>query len=355
MAVHDSFAVFIITLVTTVLLALILRRYAPYLNLMDTSGQEDRKHHQGKPAQVGGLAIIASVTTVLGVYYGSALPPSFWPIITGALLLAIMGSIDDARHIPALRKLFFQIVIVLIVILGFNLQLATAGDIFNFAKLPPYVGFLFSLFGFLVFINAFNFIDGLDGLAGGIAAVILLTMLIIAFQNHGATAGPIILIVGLLGSLCGFLSLNLRTPFRKKAIVFLGDAGSLSIGFMIAGLAIELANTSVWISEIPHPVIYAYILAYPLYDMMAVFIIRGFKNKSLFQADMTHLHFLLKKTGYADGRIALYLILLSCIYGGIGLLLWNFDMSDMISALLWVSLFAIHFLLYVFLHKKLSL
>ncbi|MGM0421654.1 MAG: MraY family glycosyltransferase [Pseudomonadota bacterium] len=331
---------------TAFLLALGLRKIAPFIGLIDQSGLDVRKPHQGRPALVGGAAIVITILGLALLQYSTDLPDSLRTVLSGMALLALIGVIDDARHIPALRKLALQTIIVFGVFLFYNFKLTTLGNLFGYTplNLPDYIAFPFTALCTLAFINAFNFVDGLDGLSGGIAAVNLLLFAGIAgaagfVELHGLS-------LMLFAAVGGFLLLNMRSPLRSKALVFLGDGGSLSLSFGLACIALYLGNAYAVNPALPPPVVYAFLLAYPLYDMLIVMWNRFQNGQSIVAPDTAHMHFLLKKLHLTDKAIAPLLILVSAVYALIGLLGWRYGLSENVLAGLWIVLLVGHFFFY---------
>jgi|AntRauTorcE11897_2_1112592.scaffolds.fasta_scaffold01036_8 UDP-GlcNAc:undecaprenyl-phosphate GlcNAc-1-phosphate transferase len=331
---------------TAFLLALGLRKIAPFIGLIDHSGLDVRKPHQGRPALVGGAAIVITILGISLFRHSMTLPDSLQPVLTGMALLALLGVMDDARHVPALRKLALQTAIVFGVFVFYNFKLTTLGQLFGYSSLnlPDYIAFVFTGLCTLAFINAFNLVDGLDGLSGGIAAVNLLL-----FGGIAGAAGFIeihSLALLLFAAVCGFLVLNMRSPLRSKALVFLGDGGSLSLSFGLACFALYLGNAYTTNPALPAPVVYAFLLAYPLYDMLIVMWNRYRNGHSIVAPDTAHMHFLLKRLHLSDKAIAPLLILVSAVYALIGLLGWRYGLSQSVLAGLWIVLLVGHFFFY---------
>lgn len=326
----------------SLLFCFLLRKFAPQLNLLDHSAIGTRKSHTGKPAQVGGIAIFLSLLTVFLLGFG--IPSAL--VIAMALFL-ILGVYDDACHIPAIQKLILQVVITCIIIAGLNLKLTNLGyfvDTNTLFTLNDW-SMPLTLIAIIAFINAFNLIDGLDGLAGGIAIVTLVCFAFVS-NSAGLSAYTVIFLI-IIGAVLGFLLLNMRSPLRRKAIIFLGDGGSLSLAFALSWGAIKLANLFPQHSDtMPEPMILAFFMAYPIYDMLSVTTIRRMKGAPIFQPDTLHLHFLLKSTTRSDGKVCLILMGLHGIYCGAGMMAWKLGTSAFPLIFLWGALAGVHFAIY---------
>jgi UDP-GlcNAc:undecaprenyl-phosphate GlcNAc-1-phosphate transferase len=183
--------------------------------------------------------------------------------------------------------------------------------------------FPLTAFAVLGFINAMNMIDGQDGLAGGIALCQTALLLIL-----NILLGNIINIM-LLAILCvlliTFLLFNMPLPWRNKANVFLGDAGSTFIAFVIAWFATDLAQTP---SAVAKPITILWILAMPLFDLISVCAYRIFNGVSPFTAGRDHLHHILHMRGINTIISTFLMWLLALAFGIAGILLTLSQVSE---------------------------
>lgn len=333
-------------------LCLVFRKLAHKLGLIDITGSEERKDHIGNPALVGGTAIFLTIAIMSFIWLAKEHLYSFIPVLTGMGAFVVIGVYDDARHIPALKKLSLQIAVITSTVIIFDTQINNLGHIIS-ASNPLELGMLapvFTILCILLYINAFNLIDGVDGLAGMIALYTTFFLGMIAAKADMASYPTIGLII--LCAISGFLVLNLRTYWRRKALVFLGDSGSLSLSFALALIIITMASHTPQNTLSPPPIVYAFILSYPIYDMVSVMLYRFSIGRSIFAADTNHLHHLLKNTGIPVSRTTLILSSLSTIYAGIGILLWQADLSDKALLAIWLVCFTFHISIYMLFRKK---
>ena len=335
----------------TFLLCLVIRKASPRMGLIDITGREARKDHGGKPALVGGIAIFLGLFSTSFFWLTPSTFQTFITLFWGMAMFLALGIYDDARHVPALAKLGLQIIIASIVVFGFEMKLYNLGylngeDLFSLGDLAG----VFTVICILVFTNAFNLVDGLDGLSGSIALIMALTMGGIANISGLIHIQDVLMI--LASCLCGFLILNMRSPLRKKAIVFMGDGGSLSISYALAWTAIALGNEYSATPLTPPPMTYAYILAYPIFDMLTVMLDRFHRGNSLFAPDTNHLHHVLKKLGLRVRVVALLLTALSTFYAVTGLALWICDIPQNVSLILWGIMLGAHYALYRYLVRR---
>jgi UDP-GlcNAc:undecaprenyl-phosphate GlcNAc-1-phosphate transferase len=173
-----------------------------------------------------------------------------------------------------------------------------------------------TIVGVVGMINAVNMIDGLDGLAGSVSLVALLWFAIAA----GIIGLQPELLLAMLMAFClaGFLVFNLRHRWRSRASVFLGDAGSLLLGFCITVLGLGMAGPtkSGWSA-----LALAFLVALPAMDTVSLIVRRAMAGRSPLAADREHLHHLFERAGNSPGQVAGILTLISVVIGGLGLLL----------------------------------
>ncbi|MEW6077765.1 MAG: MraY family glycosyltransferase [Thermodesulfobacteriota bacterium] len=202
-------------------------RVARRFNILDLP--DGRKRHDQATPLLGGMAVfMASLASILlnGIY-----DPGVVAILSASLLLFAVGLMDDISEVPAVIKLLAQIVAVIIVVShGVVLKvvpthLGTAGLAFNL---------VLTFLWIIGITNALNFFDGMNGLAAGLGAIIAFFLSLVAYQTGQPLVGW--LAIAVMGGCLGFLPYNFRA--RGKAAIFLGDAGSTFIGFILACLAV---------------------------------------------------------------------------------------------------------------------
>jgi UDP-N-acetylmuramyl pentapeptide phosphotransferase/UDP-N-acetylglucosamine-1-phosphate transferase len=228
-------------------------------------------------------------------------------LLAALIILFFSGLKDDIIIISPIKKLLSQIVAAGIIVLGQDIQITDFQGFLGVQEIPTYISIPVSIFTIIVITNSFNLIDGIDGLAGGIGFIASITLgLWFSFIDEIAWA---VISFALSGALLGFLIYNFN-PAR----IFMGDAGSLTVGFMLSILVIKFiefnngsAHTFYKISAAP--AIAIAILIVPLFDTLRVFAIRVFKKQSPFKADQNHLHHVLIKSGLGHKEVCLALFL----------------------------------------------
>ena len=266
-----------------------LRPLAIRIGLVDTPSK--RKLHKGNVVLIGGIAIFAALTVSTLALDISA--PAFHSFLAAAALLVVVGFLDDLWELPAQIRLAVQITAALIMAVGGGVVVQNLGAITgNHDVTLGAWAIPFTVFATVGVINALNMSDGVDGLAGGLSLIAFLLFGYLALAG-GRVADSYVLL--LLACIVGtFLLFNLRFPRRRRPLVFMGDAGSMFLGFALAWFAISLSQGE---APVMTPVTALWILALPLIDTVSLFLRRVFVGHSPFAADRAHLHHILLMAG----------------------------------------------------------
>ena len=291
-----------------------LIKVAKLKNLVDTP-MEDRKMHRWSIPTLGGVVIFGALIFSYTLWFPEeydhipGMLINFKYVIACLLLLFFVGVKDDIIGTAPLKKLIAHIIVGFILVIMADIRIISMHGIFGVFDLDLWQSYLLTIFAYLVIINAINLIDGLDGLAGLISFLASLFLAIIFYLTGNI---PIALLAGVLsGTMLGFIFFNF-SPAR----VFMGDAGSLSIGVIFCVLTINAINENystgpVWLQQLNKPVLLLSILSYPLMDTLRVFILRVIRSKSPFKADKNHIHHHFEKTGIGHAKTSLLLFLFS--------------------------------------------
>lgn len=297
--------------VTAILLALgvallitpLVRKWAFKWGALDRP--EQRKVHRKVMPRLGGLAVFIAFTTA--VLLTQELSPNIMGLLVGGGLIILLGIVDDTRGLSPKVKLAGQVVAACAVIY-FEVTVKFLTNPFSdemlalgLLSIPVTVLWIVSV------TNAVNLIDGLDGLAGGTVCIASLTLAAVVWIESAVSGGSpgqyeaITLALILAAAVLGFLRYNFY-PAR----IFLGDTGSMYLGFSVAVLSVMgLAKSATFISVII-PVV---ILGIPLLDTTCAIIRRFHEQKPIFQPDKEHLHHRLMGIGLSHRQAVL------CIYG----------------------------------------
>ncbi len=269
-------------------------------NLMDSP--EDRSSHSFKTPTLGGVGIFItfSVTLILmGIFADLSQKDliRLLSILGGVIILLFLGIKDDLIELSPKKKMMGQLLSSLIVVLMTDAKLEGLFGLFGFGEIPYFVSVVLTILIFIFVINAFNLIDGIDGLAGSVS-VLASTVFGVFFVMNGDILMALVSSI-IVGGLIGFLRFNLSED-RK---LFMGDSGSMFVGFLLAYQAIGflgMHEASEPSFLVPHPLILVLaVLLYPLLDTCRVFVIRILQGKSPFSADKKHIHHRLIYLGFS--------------------------------------------------------
>ncbi len=294
---------------------------AKQLGLIDVPSGE-RKDHVGHTPLVGGLAIVAGLSlTALLTPFASQVHAAFW---IGLFMILVTGTLDDLVELNPYLKFVAQIAAALLMCYWGGLSLESLGNLVSDKPLSlGRFGLALSMFGVIGVVNAINLCDGADGLGAGLAFIAVFWIALMSAAT--GSIGTYELALGLLGGIAAFLAFNLRTPWRKNAAIFLGDAGSLSLGFALAWLCVAGARSS---PQLFAPVTAIWLVAIPLSDTIVCMTRRLAKGKNPFRADRTHVHHILIDLGLPPGRAVALILLVAFVLAAAGVAGWALKVPE---------------------------
>jgi UDP-GlcNAc:undecaprenyl-phosphate/decaprenyl-phosphate GlcNAc-1-phosphate transferase len=266
-----------------------------------------RGSHNGAVPTLGGVAIFSGIVIAAAIFSPEAIVYQYRYVLAALVILFFTGVKDDMIGIDPKKKLLAQIAVALVMILLADMRITTFHGFLGVEEIPYWVSVAFTIFLYLVIINGFNLIDGIDGLASGVAMLSSLAfgVLFIIAGGYDYAFQAFILI----GALAAFFRFNV---FSRKNKIFLGDTGSLTIGFIMSLITItfleceHLGTISKSFGSIP--VMAFGILIVPLFDTMRVFVIRSLRGESPFSADRKHIHHRLLDLGFSHLKATLLII-----------------------------------------------
>lgn len=297
----------------------------------------ERKHHQGAVPVVGGLAMSFAIAVSAAWYLADA--DIFWGLLASVSIIVVVGFLDDRSSLSVRRRFFAQGIAGLIMALFAGAQLASLGDLFGFG--PVALGALavpFTIFAVVGVANALNLSDGMDGLAGGLALISTAFVAAAAYFTGREITLNTLLILG--GALIGFLHFNMRLPWQCRARVFMGDCGSLMLGFLLAWAAIRVTQAER--NPLP-PAAALWFFAIPLLDTVSLMLRRMLKGKSPFHPGRDHLHHILLRVGYTDSQVVLFIHLAAVAFGLVGFFGWRWGVPDFVLFYGFLAVFALYF------------
>lgn len=324
----------LLAMITVLLLIPAVRGPAIKARLVDRPG--GRKQHRGAVPLIGGVVIVP-VFIVLSIVSGVPLA-AYWPLFLALIVLLVTGVLDDRFGIRAWIKFSMQGLAAFLIVVPGDALVLDLGNMLGLGIVEMGVFALpFSLFCTVLLINAINLMDGLDGLAAGKSFVVLAWFLL-ACVIAGIYA-PVLPIGILLGAIGGFLYYNMRHPLRKKAGVFLGDAGSMCLGLILAWYSIGLARGP---EPIVVPISVAWIVALPVIDACGQFVRRAWQRKHPFTPDRGHFHHHFVHAGIPMGQSTVMILAWGFALGAIGYFGVLMGVPSAILTLGWVALLFSH-------------
>jgi UDP-GlcNAc:undecaprenyl-phosphate/decaprenyl-phosphate GlcNAc-1-phosphate transferase len=253
-----------------------------------------RKEHLAPIPTMGGIA------SVIGMAVGCMLWFQFTrDIVTVSFLFSIavllaIGMMDDMKNLQARYKFAIQLSVALLIAFS-GVRITSFNGLFGIYELSSSAQYTFTILALTGITNAFNLIDGIDGLAGGLGFMCLIILGI--FLTLSGDANIAIIAFALGGGLLGFLYYNFN-----PAKIFMGDTGSLVLGFVIAVLCVRLIQLNVGVNNpvLPHSPVFALsVVAIPVFDTLRVFALRIWNGRSPFSPDKNHIHHLLTNNGWS--------------------------------------------------------
>lgn len=284
---------------------------------------EDRKIHTRKVPLMGGMMIFAGTLFSFLLWLPVNEMGVIKFLIPSLLIMFFVGMKDDIIGTAPVKKLAAHLVVAFIMVLMADVRLTSLHGLFGIREIPDWAGIMLSVFTYIVIINAFNLIDGIDGLAAGVG-LIASTAFGFWFYYAGDWTYAV-LAFSLAGGLLGFLRFNF-----SPAKIFMGDSGSLTIGFLIGVMAIELIEYEPdmlpnIIKQISKPLLAMSILVYPLIDTMRVFTLRALKGISPFTADRNHIHHRLIDHGLSHRQTVIIIYLFNLLIIGASVFAQQFN------------------------------
>ena len=275
-----------------------------------TAKVDERSSHTSDVPNIGGIGITAGiyiVTLSLSFFILNYDESKFIiALFISLLVLLFIGFKDDMLGLSATAKLLTEIGTATAFIILTDCRLDNFYGLFGIYEINYFISIILSIFIFIVTINSYNLIDGIDGLASGYGIIAMIAFLFLSLSTNNLVG--LILCVTIIGSLAGFLKFNLSKGKRK---IFMGDTGSLVVGFLISVIVLINLSSKNDYSQISNniPVLVLSILSYPYIDTLRVMFIRKKNRKGFFEPDKNHIHHKLINAGIS--HISSSMIILS--------------------------------------------
>ncbi len=307
------FALFSIATLASLVTTPLIRRFCQRYKLLDVPLDGRRIHRTAIP-RLGGFALYLSCLAALSLLPFvdnlltqtlSGLKPEFLTLFIPATLVLLLGGYDDLRGANATVKFVgLGLIATLFYAMGGRID-ALSIPLFGSVQLPPLVSFVITVVWLVGITNAFNLIDGMDGLASGAALFSSLVILGVSISQERTMM--IVVSLVLCGALAGFLRYNFN-----PASIFLGDSGSLFIGFVLAALSVLGTQKATTAVAIVVPIL---AFGFPMVDTAMTMARRLVSRKPVFQGDNEHIHHMLLARGWSQRRAALVLYGVCALFG----------------------------------------
>ncbi|MDT0619864.1 MraY family glycosyltransferase [Salinisphaera sp. P385] len=300
----------ILALPCCVLAIFFVERFSWRIGLIDAPG--GHKHHDRTVPVAGGLAMALTILLIVPWFLG--LGTMHIALYAGLALATAVGIGDDLFHLSARRRLLFQVVITFVAfVLVPEMRIVQLGDLVGLGNitLPGLAGVVFTLFACVGVMNAVNMIDGVDGLAGLFGLQAAMAFMVIGSAHAGVT----ILAAILAATILGFLLFNLRHPWRGRARVFMGDGGSILLGFALTWCAVASSQPA---AAPVQPMVMVWLFGLPLLDTGYLIMARTLRGTSPMGADRRHFHHVLLAAGLTPGQTTVVWNAVAAAFIGIG-------------------------------------
>ncbi len=304
---------FLLSLLSSLLLTPRLRDWALRLNWVDEVG--GRKIHKQPIPRVGGIAVlISTLIPLLSLYsWDNDISRLFWGdsellygLSGGLLVIVVVGVLDDLKGVSAIVKLMAQMLAASVAYWA-GIHIDVLGLPFVGLVNLGWLSYAITVFWFVLAINAINLIDGMDGLAGSVVSLAAGTLFLMCLIEDKVVACLVLL--SMLGGLGGFLRFNIN-----PASIFLGDTGSMSLGFMLSVISVHFTQKS---SAVFSLVAALLILGLPIFDLGMAIVRRALSGKRIFSADQYHIHHILLRKGYSQNQSVLLLAIGAIAFEGL--------------------------------------
>ena len=324
----------------------VVKSFAMQVGAIDIPDKERHLHSHPIP-RMGGLAIF--IAFFLAVLLFANITSQVRGILLGAVLIAVVGAIDDVLNLNAWLKFGIQIIAAVIAVLHGVIINVVSNPLMLTTQQATTIGILavpITILWIVGITNSVNLIDGLDGLACGVSTIASLSMLVVALIVPDSNINVAIILAALCGACLGFIPYNLN-----PAKIFMGDTGALLLGYILATVSVIGMFKFYALVTFVVPVL---ALAVPLFDTMFAFVRRTLHGQSPFHADRGHLHHRLIDMGLNQKQAVAVLYAISAILGLAAVVLNSTGYVRLILALV-AFVIAVCVWLFVFRHNNIHL
>ena len=329
-----------VALIISLLSTPLVKRFAEKIGAMDVPADSRRMHDHPIP-RMGGLAIF--VGFIISVLLFADVDIQIRGMLIGAVIIIAVGAVDDVMPLPAVLKLIVQIIAALVAVLhGVEIKIISNPVVFSateFLALDK-LSIPITVLWIVAITNSVNFIDGLDGLAVGVSTIGLVAMFIIAIILGEINLA--LIIAALIGACVGFMPYNLN-----PAKIFMGDAGALFLGFVLANLSVMGLFKMYTIISFAVPFL---VMGLPIFDTVLAVFRRILKKENPMKPDRKHFHHQLIDMGMNQKQAVALLYIISAILGIVAVLVTT--AGELKAILFIVAVCIVALIAYFFVHKR---
>jgi len=313
---------FILSMVCGLIFTPLIIDFCKQKNLYDIPNE--RKVHKKAIPRLGGISFFPSMliaVVIILLFFPTTekntLPINIWTIVflMGLLLIYAIGILDDLVGLKPTTKFFVQIITASLLPFA-GLYVNNLYGLMGIYEIPAYVGIPLTVFIIVFIDNAINLIDGIDGLASGLSLLALCGFLVYFIHYEVFMNTYCILVAALMGALVAYSYFNLFGKTENNTKIFMGDSGSLSLGYILGFLAIKCAmdNTLVWPYHHDGLIVPITLLFVPTADVVRVSLHRLIHHQPLFSADKNHIHHKLMRTGLTQHQTLAFILIMALCY-----------------------------------------
>jgi len=332
--IHSAALTWLVALFVTIASIWLLSPLAIRLRLIDEPG--GRKHHKGSIPLIGGIAMFFGFCFALLTLNISLAP--YRSFLAGSIILVLIGFLDDLHELSTRSRFVAQIIAAAIMTIWGGNIIFSFGNLLYFGDI--HLGLLaipVTIFAVVAVINAVNMTDGVDGLAGSIAFVELLLLILLAL--HIGDMRAVVILTTTIFAVLGFLVFNFPFPGRSHAKIFMGDSGSMFIGFVLVWFLVSLSQGG---DAAARPVTMLWIMAFPLFDATWLLLKRTCQRRSPLAPGRDHLHHLLQSLGLNSRQITLVISSITLLFGLVGIISEVFKVTEGTMFVSFIALFAVY-------------
>lgn len=317
----------------------LMRKVARKVGLVDKPS--GRKVHTGNIPLVGGVAICLTIVNYIYTHPGMINHANLFMLCI--LSLTVVGALDDRFDLSVKVRMLVQALVSFAMIYFADTNLHTLGNVIGFGNIDlGYFGSIITIFAVIGCINAFNMVDGIDGLLGGLSIVTFASLGILLSLVGEQSLSYLCLL--LVICMVPYIVMNLGLVGHKRK-VFMGDAGSMMIGFTVIWLLIGASQTPG--NAMIRPVTALWLIAVPLMDMTAIMIRRIKHGKSPFKPDREHLHHICQRLGCSPTQTLILICSVATMFASIGILGEVFVIAEFLMFYGFIIVFGIYLLILI--------